>query len=176
MDRGAWWVTAHGVRDSDVSERLTHIHTHDLTLICSEISDLMYPPFALPFLFVHFSTALSLLAWLSTSPEQSSQVVLLISLLWTVPSLTCRHLHTMDHFLVFTSLPKQLKPQSPFPLILSFQRISRSFPPVPSAPPTWSLLLLNKCNMASVYVPPGCCEDGSDSRSVVLDSLQPYGL
>ena len=110
----------------------------------------MYPPFAVPFLSIRSSTVLSLLAWLSTSLEQSSHVVLLISLLWTVPSLTCRHLHTMDHVLVFTSLPKQLKPQSPFPLILSFQWIARSFLPVLFAPPTWSPLLLDKCNVASV--------------------------
>ena len=28
MDRGAWWVTAHGVAESDMTERITHTHTH----------------------------------------------------------------------------------------------------------------------------------------------------
>ena len=27
MDRGAWWVTVHGVAESDMTEQLTHMHT-----------------------------------------------------------------------------------------------------------------------------------------------------
>ena len=142
MDRGAWWATVHGVRDSDMTKWLTHTHIWPDSDLLRDLR-LDVPSFAVPFLSIRSSTALSLPAWLST---WSSHVVLLISLLWTVPSLTCRHLHTMDHVLVFTSLPKQLKPQSPFPLVLSFQWIARSFPPVPFAPPTWSPLLLNKYN------------------------------
>ena len=28
MDRGAWWSTVHGVTELDMTERLTHTHTH----------------------------------------------------------------------------------------------------------------------------------------------------
>ena len=30
MDRGAWWVTTHGAAESDMTEQITHTHTHTL--------------------------------------------------------------------------------------------------------------------------------------------------
>ena len=28
MDRGAWWATVYGCKESDMTKQLTHTHTH----------------------------------------------------------------------------------------------------------------------------------------------------
>jgi len=33
MNRGAWWATVHGVTESDMTERLTHTHTHTVYVL-----------------------------------------------------------------------------------------------------------------------------------------------
>ena len=40
MDRGAWWATAHGVTESDMTERI-HTHTKTTVVICCKCSNIL---------------------------------------------------------------------------------------------------------------------------------------